>query len=322
MRLDEYGEPRLLKKLSALARPGVRAAALPVGDDAGGVWIAGEAWLLKTDAFTAEAVRLAGMPEAALGWRAVTAVASDLLAKLARPVGFVLSLFVPGDAEVTRPVAWVRGAARASRAYGADFLGGDTNRGPEALAASGMGKAETAPLPRSARAGDWILLLGDRWGRSGAAIDAHYRGVSLGAFPEIAEAGYWPRARLALLALAPLRPFLSGSADSSDGLALTLWQLSEASGLRFVLDRLPQHPAVLRYAGRAGLAWEDLVLYGGEEFEAVVLVRPEGRGLVEGHLASLGIPYCFCGRVEDGPPGVRYRGRPLRRAGYLHFAPR
>jgi len=315
VKIGELGEHALLSRLCKIGYP--KDAPLPPGDDAGGVWRRGRAWLLKSDGFLAREVRLFGMPEAAIGWRAVTAAASDLLAKLAAPLGFALAVFLPDSAEVETALAWTEGAARAAHAYGAAFLGGDTNAGEEAVVASGFAEAER-PLARGAKEGDHVLLVGDRYGLSGAAIDAHYRGVDLGPYPRIRAAGYWPRARLSLLGLTPFLPFLSGSADSSDGLALTLWMLSEAGGVGVELASLPLSPELLAYARAAGIDPEPLVLYGGEEYEAVFAVRPEGRPFVEAWLEGHGVPHHWAGRFS-GPVGVRYRGRPLLRRGYERF---
>jgi len=308
-------ERALVRRLSGLGYPA--RAPLPPGDDAGAIRAAGAAWLLKTDGFAVRDVQLRGMPEEAVGWRAVTAVASDLLAKLAAPLGFVLALFLPAGGEVDRALAWARGAARAAYAYGAPLLGGDTNRGEGAVVASGFARADD-PLPRGGRAGDHLLLMGDRWGLAGAAVHAHYRGVDLAPYPAIRAAGYWPRARLALLGLAPYRRFLSGSADSSDGLAETLWQLAEAAGVGVELARLPLHAEVRAYARAVGVEPEALVLFGGEEYEAVLAVRPEGRAFVAAWLATHGVPHLWAGRLVDGR-GVRLRGVPVERRGYDHF---
>ncbi len=309
------GERALTRLLAGMGYP--PEAPLPPGDDAGAIARMEGTWLLKTDGFTAGSVRLAGMPEEALGWRAVTAVASDLLAKLAEPLGFVLAIFLPHKAEAGVALAWTRGAARAARSYGAFLLGGDLNAGEAALVAAGFARAED-PLPRGGGEGDEVLIVGDRFGLAGAAIHAHYRGVDLAGYPRIRQAGYWPRARLALLGLGALRRYLSGAADSSDGLAETLWQLSEASGVGMRLTHLPVPEEVQCYARSVGADPEELVLYGGEEYEAVILVRPEGRAFVSAWLEEHAVPHSWIGRAE-GQMGVWLRGVMVPRRGYEHF---
>ncbi|WP_018111754.1 thiamine-phosphate kinase [Thermus igniterrae] len=311
MRLKDLGERALLRKLAPLGYP--QEAPLPPGDDAGGVWWEGVAWLLKTDGFSYREVALAGMGPFEVGWRGVAATASDLLAKMGRPLGFTLGLFLPPDLEEDFALALVQGAAEAARRLGAPLLGGDTNAGAEvALTVSGFAQAE-APLPRRAQPGDLLYLAGDRWGRTGAAIRAHYAGRSLEAFPRIREAAFYPLPRLELLALAG---HLRGSLDSSDGLAETLWQLSEL-GVRVELEALPLYPDVLAFAGDEEGA-QELVLYGGEEFEAVLVVPLEAEGEVLARARAVGLELFRAGRVGEGE-GVFLRGRPVPRQGYAHF---
>lgn len=288
-------------------------APLPPGDDAGGVWVGGEAWLLKTDGFLYREVALKGMGPFEVGFRGVAATASDLLVKMARPLGFTLGLFLPGDLEVGFARRLVEGAAEAARRLGAHLLGGDTNRGEEvALTVSGFGPAQS-PLPRGASPGDLLYLAGDRWGRVGAAIQAHYQERDLGAFPLIREAAFYPLPRLGLLAL---RGLLRGALDSSDGLAETLWQLAEL-GVRVDLEALPLYPDVLAFAGGEEEAVE-LVLFGGEEFEAVLVVPQETEAQVLARAGEAGLPLFRAGRVGEGE-GVYFRGALVPRRGYTHF---
>jgi thiamine-monophosphate kinase len=310
MRAADLGERGLLALLAPLGYP--EDAPLPPGDDAGGVWFGKGALLLKTDGFLYREVALRGMGPFEVGWRAVAAVASDLVAKMGRPLGFTLGLFLPPESGVEEALDLVRGAAAAAQAHGAPLLGGDTNRGTEvALTASGYALARR-PLPRAGLPGDLVYLAGDRWGKTGAAIDAHYRGLEVP--PEFREAAFYPRARRELLGLAGL---VRGSADSSDGLAETLWQLSEALGLGVGLEGLPLFPEVLAYAGSEEKALS-LVLYGGEEFEAVLVVPEEKAPRLERKAARLGLPLFRAGRLQAGV-GVRFRGKEVERRGYAHF---
>ncbi|WP_038055997.1 thiamine-phosphate kinase [Thermus amyloliquefaciens] len=313
MRLRDLGERALLGKLAPIGYPS--GAPLPPGDDAGGVWVEGVAWLLKTDGFLYREVALSGMGPFEVGFRGVAATASDLIAKMGRPLGFTLGLFLPPDLEEAFALGLVEGAAEAAGRLGAFLLGGDTNAGSEvALTVAGFARAE-APLPRRALPGDLVYLAGERWGRTGAAIQAHYQGRDLGAYPRIREAAFYPLPRLELLSLKGL---LRGSLDSSDGLAETLWQLAEL-GVRVELEGLPLYPDVLAFAGSERAA-RDLVLYGGEEFEAVLVVPPEGEAQVLARAEAVGLPLFRAGRVGEGE-GVFLRGEPLPRRGYDHFRP-
>jgi len=313
MRLRDLGERALLRKLAPLGYP--EEAPLPPGDDAGGVWVGEAAWLLKTDGFLYREVALLGMGPFEVGFRGVAATASDLLVKMGRPLGFTLGLFLPPDLEEVFALELVRGAAEAAGRLGAPLLGGDTNAGEEvALTVSGFALSE-APLPRRAFPGDLLFLAGDRWGRVGAAIRAHYQGLSLEGFPKILEAALYPLPRLALLALAGLP---RGGLDSSDGLAETLWQLSEL-GVRVDLEALPLYPDVLAFAGSEEGALE-LVLHGGEEFEAVLVVPPEAEEALLARAEAVGLPLFRAGRVGEGE-GVYLRGHPVPRRGYDHFRP-
>lgn len=290
-------------------------APLPPGDDAGGVWVGGEAWLLKTDGFLYREVALHGMGPFEVGFRGVAATASDLIAKMGRPLGFALGLFLPPDLEASFVLDLVEGAAEAARRLGAPLLGGDTNAGREvALTVSGFART-ASPLPRRAFPGDLLYLAGDRWGRTGAAIRAHYQERDLGAYPKIREAAFYPLPRRELLSLEGLP---RGSLDSSDGLAETLWQLAEL-GVRVDLEALPLYPDVLAFAGSEEAAL-DLVLYGGEEFEAVLVVPPGAEAQVLARAEAGGLPLFRAGRVGEGR-GVFLRGEPLPRKGYDHFRP-
>jgi len=268
---------------------------------------------LKTDGFLYREVALLGMGPFEVGFRGVAATASDLLCKMGRPLGFTLGLFLPPDLEEDFALELVKGAAEAAGRLGAVLLGGDTNAGEEvALTVSGFALAEV-PLPRRALPGDLLYLAGDRWGRTGAAIQAHYQARDLGAYPKIREAAFYPLPRLELLSLKGL---LRGGLDSSDGLAETLWQLSE-QGVRVDLEALPLYPDVLAFAGDEVLAHE-LVLYGGEEFEAVLVVPPEREAQVLARAKEAGLPLFRAGQVSEGE-GVYFLGAPVKRRGYAHF---
>jgi thiamine-monophosphate kinase len=84
-----------------------------------------------------------------------------------------------------------------------------------------------------------------------------------------------PQARLREgLALASTNA-LTASIDSSDGLAWSLHEISRASNVGFLVNRLPLAEEAEQIAKLHGLDPVELCLYGGEEYELVVTVKPE-----------------------------------------------
>jgi thiamine-monophosphate kinase len=69
---------------------------------------------------------------------------------------------------------------------------------------------------------------------------------------------------------------ISSSMDSSDGLGWTLHELARSSNVGFEVDKVPVAPEVKRFAELNSLDASELALYGGEEYELVLTVKPEG----------------------------------------------
>jgi len=86
---------------------------------------------------------------------------------------------------------------------------------------------------------------------------------------------YLPKAHLAEgLALADCEA-VSASMDSSDGLAWSLHELGRLSNVGFLLEAVPIAPEATEFAELNGLDACELALYGGEEYELVLTIKPE-----------------------------------------------
>jgi thiamine-monophosphate kinase len=69
---------------------------------------------------------------------------------------------------------------------------------------------------------------------------------------------------------------VSASMDSSDGLAWSLHELAHSSNVGFEVNNVPIAPEVKRFAELNSLDASELALYGGEEYELVLTIKPEG----------------------------------------------
>jgi thiamine-monophosphate kinase len=267
--LIEYALKQMTKSNEMLLPPGDDAAAIPIGK--------GKALVMKTDFLSGLTDVPPGMSTGQVGWKTVTMNVSDLVAKGARPLATLFSLALPPDYTFEGAKELVSALFEASRFYGAEDLGGDTGEA-EGLLIAGMaiGMADGRELMRrdGAKPGDILAVTGN-FGKTALGLKILLK--PLRASGEVREEAidsvYNPRARLKEgLALAKSHSVTS-STDSSDGLAWSLHELSEASGVGFVINSLPITKRVSNYAGNLKLDPFNLTFYGGEEYELVVTIR-------------------------------------------------
>jgi thiamine-monophosphate kinase len=243
---------------------------------------------------------------------------SDLAAMGARPVAALVALALPesaGGGAVTLGV--MEGVAEASAKSGCPVVGGDVSEaGVLVVAVTVMGTLDGGmAVPRSgARAGDVILVTGP-CGGSAAGLRVLRAGTGARAGPgpgrveaALAAAYRRPVARLAEGEVAR-RAGAGAMIDVSDGLALDLHRLADASGVGFRLASVPV---------TEGATLEES-LGGGEDYELVVVIGP---GRVDGYeeqCAAAGLrPPQRIGTVTAEPTRRTLGGRELAQLGWQH----
>ena len=326
MRAPELGERRIIEiVIGCLERmPGMYP---PFGDDVSAVDIGnGLLAVLKADMLVASTDIPPQMTLRQAARKAVVMNVSDLAAKGVRPAAILASLGLPRDLteEDVREIGM--GLNEGAREYGAYVLGGDTNEAAELVIdclAFGVCRRETF-IPRSgARPGDVLAVTG-LFGKTAAGLKILLEGLE--APREVAEAlvnsVLVPKARVREgLAMAEAGG-VTASIDSSDGLAWSLHELSRASGVGFLVERLPIAPEVEEFAEVHGLDPKELCLYGGEEYELVVTVKPESWEIVEravedagGNLTRIGVA------TDEKLLRLRWMGEtiPIEPRGWEHF---
>ncbi len=256
-----------------------------------------------------------------LGHKALAVNLSDLAAMGAEPAWFMLNLTLPkADARWLEP--FCRGMFRLAREHNVQLIGGDTSRGPLAIAVEAHGFVPGGKALRrsGARAGDRVYVTGTL-GDAAMALRHRLGGIRL-AQDELTVLSErldrpTPRVREGMR----LRDIASSAIDVSDGLVADLGHILEMSrvGARISLDKIPVSPVCRAHIPETG--W-DTVLATGDDYELCFTVP-------ENHIAALEKlqPVCgfHCIGVIEAEPGLRVvdeAGKPYppSQSGHDHFA--
>jgi len=247
------------------------------------------------------------------GWRAVGASLSDVAATGASATAAV-AVYADDTFDADELDRFVAGAVDVCEAVDAEYVGGDLDGHEEFTTAStAIGDvAEDGPVTRSgATPGDALCVTGE-WGRSAAALRLFERGDE----GPVERANDLFRFTPRVADGVALAGRATAMMDSSDGLARSLHQLAEASGVGFALDRnrVPVHPAVEDVAeGRTDRF--ELAAHFGEDFELVCAVPEEDLDAARDACPS---GLTRVGTVVDAAEGVTADGDPLPDRGYTH----
>lgn len=311
-------EARIARLRQIFTRGDAQGIEVDVGDDAAVLAPSLGREVLSVDAHVEHVhFRRAWLSSRALGARAAMAALSDLAAMGAEPRVVLLSLALSEDVTDDELEALALGVRDACDETGARVVGGNLARASEiSIHTTVIGRMKEAPLRREgAKVGEGVYVTGTL-GAAALGLAALEAGRSED--PRLAPfVARWrhPRARISegrrLIDLA------SAAIDVSDGLALDLSRLAEASGVGIDLDArdLPLEPD---HAACAALVSRDpitLALTGGEDYE-LAFTAPLSTALA-GLATRIG--------SVVARPGVVARdatGRPLEVAGFDHFARR
>jgi len=325
------GEFDLIARYFAPLAGDGRVRALGLADDAALlVPRAGSELVLTADALVAGVHFLPDDPPAQVARKALRVNLSDLAAKGAAPLAYLLCLSLPSQTGETWIAGFAEGLAADQRRFRIALAGGDTTStpGPVTIAITAIGEvASGAMLRRSgAKPGDeiWVsgtigdAALGLRVLRDGAGAE-----LPAALRDDLVSRYRLPQPRLTLgMALAG-----SGvvAMDVSDGLVQDLGHIARLAGCGAVVDEA----AVPLSTGAAALlaadpALRDVALGGGDDYELLVAAPPALGPLLAAASQGAGTALHRIGRLVGGRAGVILRDRDggerrLARGGWTHF---
>ncbi|MBB4198887.1 thiamine-phosphate kinase [Rhodoblastus sphagnicola] len=241
--------------------------------------------VVTADAMVAGTHFFAEDPPDAIAAKALGVNLSDLAAKAAEPLGYLLSLALPPDWTEAFLAEFSRGLGEAGRAAGIGLLGGDTvaTSGPLTLSITALGAVPEGKMIRrsGARPGD-LLYVSGTIGDAALGLALRRAEILRGAPPpwagahaaELIDRYLRPRPRLALTPA--LRAGASAAMDVSDGLIGDIRAMMRASGAAAEVDlELIPFSAPARAALAADPSLLDVTLTGGDDYEIVCAIPPD-----------------------------------------------
>lgn len=258
------GERELIRRMAAELPPyaapvgfGHDVAALP-GEAGGLLWTAD----MLMDGVDFESGRHTWRQ---IGGKAMAVNLSDCAAAAVVPVAALYAVALNDQLSMEDALELFRGARDCGAQFDCPITGGDTNswKHPTVICITIAARTDgdRPPLTRNgARPGDQICVTG-RVG--GSPLGRHLNPV--------------PQIRTAITINRQLDPH--AMIDISDGLAIDLWHICEASGCGAALEEATLdaaiHPDAHRLAQQTGKSPREHALYDGEDFELIV-VLPRG----------------------------------------------
>ncbi len=272
------GEHRIIQIIQNHLTPMLNMP-VPFGDDVSAVNLNETlAAVLKTDMLVAKTDVPEEMSLFQAARKAIVMNVSDFASKGVQPIAALVALGLPKGFTQKNIEDIADGLNAGAQEYGAYIIGGDTSEASDliiSISLYGTAQKPTLMLRSGAKPGD-ILAVTGLFGKSAAGLRFLLGDCSASKNAKtLIDAVLTPKARLCEgLALSGCGG-VSASMDSSDGLAWTLHELARLSNVGFELTEVPIAPEVKRFAELNGLEPSELALFGGEEYELVVTVKPE-----------------------------------------------
>lgn len=279
---------------------------------------------VKADMFVAGTDMPPGMTLRQAARKAVVACLSDMAVKGVDAKYFMISFGIPRRlANKNAVLPMVEGLKQISKEYGLSMLGGDVNESKDLVIDCLMiGRVGKSPERRGAKAGDEVYAIG-AFGYTGLGLQSLLTGLRLpqSIREKCLEQVYEPRPDFECIRKVVSSGLVNSSMDSSDGLAMTLYEIAEQSGVSIYVDSLPTDEMLIN-SGIERQVLHKAVFYGGEEYSAVITVPSSRRKELQYLTNECRAKLYRVGRVEKGR-GVFFTtergGERLSRRGWVHL---
>lgn len=318
MKVGELGERALVKQLAELID--CTTALCPGTDDCSAIAFDDDYLVVTTDMLHKKTHFPREMSGYQIGWMATAATLSDIAAMGAAPLGVTMAVGIPREADVAFALDVVRGCNACCTQNGTTVIGGDTDEHDElTLVGTAIGRVQRDKMltRAGAKPGNAVCVTGEL-GLAAAGVrmllDGRYADHPLRerALNKLFE----PQPRIAYGQALAASGAVTALIDTSDGLSLSLYELSRASncGFRLLTADLPVSNAA-KSVSRDRSDELTLAIYRGGDYELLFTAKRD-------RLEAIPIPYTIIGSVIESGMQLDVDGvvQELKAEGYEHLA--
>jgi thiamine-monophosphate kinase len=210
-----------------------------------------------------------------MGWMSAAVNLSDIAAMGAEPTGLLMAIGMPSDTEIAFVEELARGIQACAEFCGTTVIGGDLDTHAElTITGTALGRVKKSQLllRKGAKPGDLVCVTGYA-GTAGAALKAVLSKKSVS--KTVLKALFEPVPRTREARELAESGAVTSMMDTSDGLAMSLYDLSRQSKVGFKIweNALPIFPEVREFASGPEELLE-FALYTGGDFELIFTVDP------------------------------------------------
>ncbi|WP_338599946.1 thiamine-monophosphate kinase [Sulfolobus tengchongensis] len=258
-----------------------------------------------------------------IGWKAVTASTSDIIAKGIKPNFYLVSLGLNPNIEVDKAKELLNGISDAIHYYGGRYVGGDLNdsdfNGWVDIFIEGDLVCDTSD--KILQEGD-LVLIGDYIGYTTNVFISYLNNFRIPISSKALIKVKHPIVNKALLLfMKKYCKFIKYSTDISDGLIVSLYNIIYNFNLGIQITSLPLDLNVVKILkSYSNLTEYDILKYSGEEF-LPILILDKGSPVEEmiNDLQYLAYNPLIIGRITNNHNILSYKNQIIKNTGWDNF---
>ena len=297
-----------------------------IGDDVAVIPFENQSLVMTSDMLVFNTDVPPGMSYSQIARKSIVMSVSDLSSKGVIPFGVLVSLGITRSMKRSEVESLIDGFSSATHDFDVKIVGGDVNETSELVINCSMFGFSDSIVKRGGAHPNELVVVSGPFGlpASGLKILLEKTMVDKRFKINALNSLYVPTPPFKLGVELHKKGIPTSSIDSSDGLAISLYEISEQSGVSIRIDNIPVPDGLVQFAKMNNLVADELVLYGGEEYEIIWTIPDKKFVLADQIAKQMGRRLIPIGRTLSKPLGSVYltkggKNKRVKRKGWMHL---